>query len=570
MNETHATEAAPAESQGRLARNAQILRFLLRYRNAGIFNGLDEAASFADVDAAGGDVADDATPADFVRDLEALGPTFVKLGQMLSTRPDIVPPAFAQALERMQEDVSPVEFEAVRACVEGELGVRLGKMFVQFDETPLGSASLAQVHRATLRDGTEVAVKVQRPHIVQQLMGDLNLLRSMASTADRMTDLGRRVHFGDWLHEFRQAVVAELDYVAEAENLERFGEHLAPYPQLWVPQPVWDLTRRRVLTMQLARGVRVDQISGLARTEHDMRPLASALMQGYLDQVFVHGEIHADPHPGNLRVTPDGRLAIFDLGMVAHVPPRQRDRLLRLLFAAVDGRGEQVAEEAIAMGTRLEDFDEERYLREVGRLISRYAAHASSASEGRMVLELVRIAMACGLRTPPEMSLLGKTLLNLDSVCRALTPELDMKGVVEEHLQDVMRARLRKSLSSPNLASEAMELQTLVRDAPRKISDTLSLLAENRMQVRLVGLEDSQLMENLQKIANRVSAGIVAAALILAAALMMRVQTASTLFGYPTLAVLLMMLGAGVGLAIVYHSLRRDRKARMREERAPR
>lgn len=153
---------------------------------------------------------------------------------------------------------------------------------------------------------------------------------------------------------------------------------------------------------------------------------------------------------------------------------------------------------------------------------------------------------------------------------QALTPEMDMKDVVEEQLQHVMRALLKKSLSSPNLASEAMELQLLLRDAPRKLSDTLSLLAENRMQVRLVGLEDSQMMENMQKIANRVSAGLVTAALIMASALMMHVQTQSTLFGYPTFAVLLMLLAVLLGLAIVFSAWVRDRKARQREERAPR
>lgn len=163
---------------------------------------------------------------------------------------------------------------------------------------------------------------------------------------------------------------------------------------------MWDYTTKRVLTMELADGRRVDQISGLRRTEQGMTPLAEDLLRGYLDQVFVHGEIHADPHPGNLRVTDDGRLAIFDLGMVANVPPRQRDRLLKLLFAAVDGRGEQVAEECIALGIRLEDYDEPRFLREVGQLIARYGAHQSSMSEGRVVLDLVRIAAQCGLRPP--------------------------------------------------------------------------------------------------------------------------------------------------------------------------
>ncbi|WP_313220344.1 AarF/UbiB family protein [Pseudoxanthomonas mexicana] len=559
------TPATSAAVEGKLPRRAAILRFLFRYRKSGVFNGLSLEPTMLDED---GD--DDGSPEQFADELEALGPTFVKLGQMLSTRPDLVPPAYASALERMQEDVTPVPFDVIREQVEDALGVRINKAYASFEEVPLGCASLAQVHRARLRDGREVAVKVQRPGVALQLMADLELLRGITGTADRFTDIGRHVRFSEWLGEFSRSLTAELDYVAEAENLERFREHLAPFRQLWVPAPVWDYTAKRVLTMELADGRRVDEISGLRRTEQDMTPLAEDLLRGYLDQMFVHGEIHADPHPGNLRVTEDGRLAVFDLGMVANVPPRQRDRLLKLLFAAVDGRGEQVAEECIALGIRLEDYDEPKFLREVGQLIARYGAHQSSMSEGRVVLDLVRIAMQCGLRPPPELSLLGKTLLNLDTACHLLAPGLDTQHVVEDQLQHVMRARLRKSLSSPSLASEMMEVQALLRDGPRKVSDILSLVAENRLQMRLTGLEESRLMENLQKIANRISVGVITAALILASAMMMRVPSAHTLWGYPVVALLLFLLGVALGAGIVVSSLVSDHRARSREERGPR
>ncbi|HZV38499.1 MAG TPA: AarF/UbiB family protein [Pseudoxanthomonas sp.] len=547
---------------GKMTRRAEIVRFLFRYRNAGVFHGvrLDSVP----------DDSSEGSPEEFARELEAMGPTFVKLGQMLSTRPDLVPPAYAIALERMQESVAPLPFGAIRDRVENELGVRIGKAFAAFDEQPLGSASLAQVHRAVLRDGKEVAVKVQRPGVAEQLIRDLDVLREFADAADHMTELGRHVRFADWLGEFGRTLMAELDYVAEAENLERFREHLAPFRLLWVPRPIRDYCGRRVLTMDLVHGIRVGEVPGVRRVEEPMTPLAEELLRGYLDQVFVHGEIHADPHPGNLRVTPDGRLAIFDLGMVTNVSPKQRDRLLKLLFAAVDGRGEQVAEEGIDLGVRLADYDESRYMREISQLVARYAAHRASMSEGRVLLELVRIATHCGLRAPPELSLLGKTLLNLDAVCDTLAPELDTKRVIEDQLQHVMRANLRRSLSLPALASELLEVQGLLRDGPRKFSDILSLLAENRLQFRVVGLEESRMMENLQKIANRIAVGIITAALILASAQLMRVPTPHTLWGYPVVALVLFVLGVALGCGIVLSALLRDHRARDREERGPR
>ncbi|MCA1713645.1 MAG: AarF/ABC1/UbiB kinase family protein, partial [Gammaproteobacteria bacterium] len=366
--------------------------------------------------------------------------------------------------------------------------------------------------------------------------------------------------------------LAELDYRVEAENLDRFNQHFAEYPELFVPTPLWDLTRHRVLTMELVAGTKVTELSGVRRTERKLGHLATALMRGYLDQVFVHGEIHADPHPGNLLVTDEGRLAMLDLGMVAHVPPKQRERLLKLLFAAVDGRGEDVANESIAMGTRLEDFDEERFVREVGQMVARYAASSGpqSLGEGRLMLDIVRHATACGLRTPPELSLLGKTLLNLETVATALDPELDVKQVVEDHLEHVMRRRLRKLFSPANLASELMELQVLAREAPRRLTDILSLLAENRLQMRITGLEESHLMESLQKIANRITAGVIAAALILGAAMMMDVDTKNRLFGYPAVALVLFLAAAALGAALVLSALLSDRKAKPHEERGPR
>jgi predicted unusual protein kinase regulating ubiquinone biosynthesis (AarF/ABC1/UbiB family) len=548
-----------------LARSARIVQFLWKYRRVGVFSGLDLEEGECDTP--------EGKPEEFVRDLEALGPTFIKVGQALSTRADMVPAPYLAALEKMQDAVTPISIDDVIETVEAEIGVRPSKLFVEFDREPLGSASLAQVHRAVLRDGREVAVKVQRPGIADQVRADLDVLAGLADKADTATTMGRRLHFADWIRELRKTLLAELDYRLEADNLERFGERFSSYPELWVPAPVWDYTRRRVLTMELVRGTKVNQIGGLRRTEQDMGKLASALLKGYLDQMFVHGEIHADPHPGNLLVTDDGRLGIFDLGMVAHVPPKLRSQLLKLLFAAVDGRGEEVADQVIAISSRLEDFDEQRFVREAGQLVGRYNAHAASRSmaEGQLILELARLGAACGLRTPPELNLLAKTLLNLESVCRALDPGLDVPGIVEEHLEAMMAARLRKAFSPANLAGEAIELQSLMQEAPRKVSTILSLLAENKLQMRVTGLQESRLTENLQKIANRITAGVVAAALILASAMLMRSDVAGPqLLGYPALALTLFVVASALGLGLIVSAFVTDHRAKPREERGPR
>jgi ubiquinone biosynthesis protein len=543
-------------------RSMRIAAFLARYRNAGIFSGLDTApgtaspALEATADAGG-------TPEQFVHDLEAMGPAFVKIGQALSTRPDMVPPDFMAALERMQSDVAPIPFEQVRTQIESELGVRIHRMFAHIEPEPIGSASLAQVHRATLRDGREVAVKVQRPDVEKQIAQDLDILTGIARAADRITSVGRRVHFAEWVREFRVMLLAELDYREEADNLERFAQHFADYAQLFVPVPLRDFCSRRVLTMTLVKGVQVQDIPDVRRIEQDMTDLAEALVRGYLDQVFIHGDIHADPHPGNLLLADDGRLAILDLGMVTHVAPRRRGELLQLLLAAVDGRGEDVAEAGIAMGTSLPGFDAPGYRREVSRVIARYHAHGGSEtfSEGRMFFDMVRIATQHGLRMPPELSVLGKTLMNLETVAHALEPTLDRKRVVERHLERVILTRLRGTFSASRLANDALQMQRLMEELPGQASKCLTLLAENRLSLRIAGLEESRLIENLQKIANRVSAGVVTASLVIASAMLMRGERSIAGTDYSTIVMLLFAAAGLIGAGLVLSALITDRRA---------
>ncbi|MGJ4729784.1 ABC1 kinase family protein [Luteimonas sp. SDU101] len=546
----------------RLSRTSQVIAMFARYRRAGILTGFDLGETPPE-DVAHGET--DALAERFVADLEAMGPAFVKLGQALSTRPDLVPASWIAALERIQDNATPAPVGDIELLLENELGVRASKVFAEIDPQPMAAASLAQVHRAVLHDGRVVALKIQRPDVAGSVRSDLDVLARLAGTADTLTDAGRRLRLADWIGEFRKAMINELDYRIEAENLDRFGRHLSGYPLLRVPTPLWDYVTPRLLVMDWIEGINVTRITGLRRTELDTVPVTSQLLRAYLDQVFVHGDIHADPHPGNVLLGPDGRIALIDLGMVATIPPRQREHLLKLVFAAVDGRGEDVARQLVVLGTRLEDFDEAAYVREISQVVARYASTTRRASEGRMVLDLVRRATECGLRTPPEISLLGKTLLNLERVVDALAPELDVREQIESHLQSLMRDRMRKAFSPASLATEALELQELVRDAPRKLSDTLSLVAANRLQVRLAGLDDSRLMENLQKIANRIASAVVIAALLLSSTQLMRLDVGPTMFGYPALAVLMFLIAAVLGVILVISALRYDHRARPME-----
>ncbi|MBV9774734.1 MAG: AarF/ABC1/UbiB kinase family protein, partial [Gemmatimonadetes bacterium] len=323
-----------------LKRYVELGRLLVKYgradlvRDAGLDEALgDEPAALAPEHAS--------APEELARDLERLGPTYIKLGQLLSTRADLLPPQYVEALSRLQDDVAPFPFEEVERIVTSELGVRISKAFASFDPEPLAAASLGQVHRATLRDGQEVAVKVQRPGIREQIVEDLDALGDIAEFLDRHTEAGRKYGAEGVLIEFRRTLISELDYRAEAQNLRTLRDNLDGFPSIVIPGPVADYTTSRVLTMEYVPGRKVTQLSGVARTELDGNALAEELFRAYLKQILVDGFFHADPHPGNVFITPDRRIGLIDVGMVGRAAPEMQDRLLKLLLAVSEGRGEE-------------------------------------------------------------------------------------------------------------------------------------------------------------------------------------------------------------------------------------
>ncbi|HEY7216517.1 MAG TPA: AarF/UbiB family protein, partial [Thermoanaerobaculia bacterium] len=484
-------------------------------------------------------------------DLEALGPTFIKLGQLLSTRSDLLPQPYLEALTRLQDRVEPFSFAEVEEIVSGELGVRLSKAFLEFDSTPIAAASLGQVHRAALRDGREVAVKVQRPGIRQVILEDLDAFAQIAALIDKHTEVGRRFAFQDMLEEFRKTLLRELDYRREAANLVTLANNLRHYERLVVPRPVDDYTTSRVLTMDYVRGTKITDLPPVARTELDGRPLAEDLCKAYLDQILVDGFFHADPHPGNLFVTDDGRLALLDLGMVARVDPRMQEQLLKLLLAIIDAQGQDAAETALKLGTVMSDFDETRYRRQVTDLVGSFQDVAGARIQvGRIVIGLTRVAAETGVRPAAELSIIGRALLHLDDSARALDPDLDPNRVVRSYSDSLLRRHLLKKLSPANVFSSALELQEFLQQLPGRMNAVLDKLAANKIEVKVDAFDETRLMDNLQKIANRIALGLVLAALIVGAALLMQVRTRFILFGYPGLAMLLFLLAAACGFAL--------------------
>jgi ubiquinone biosynthesis protein len=510
---------------------------------------------------AGAEEADElAAGRELAADLEGLGPTFIKLGQVLATRADLLPLPYLTSLARLQDRVEPFAFEEVRRIVESELGARLSKVFPRFDAVPLAAASLGQVHRAVLHDGREAAVKVQRPRVLETIMEDLAALQEAAGLLDAHTDFGRRLHLGGLVREFSKTLARELDYRQEAENLVRLGKMLTPWRRLVVSQPFADLTTSRVLTMDYVRGRKINEVPPLRLQDVNAPALAEELFEAYLHQVLVEGFFHADPHPGNLFVTDDGRLALIDLGMVGRLPPERQERLLRLVLAVSDGRGEEAATLAARIGERLPDFDLRRFRQAVADVVTEHrGARLQDIAIGRLMLAISRQAAEAGIRLPPEMALLGKTLLQLDEIGRCLDPSFNPNRAVRRQAAAVTGRHLRHSASPGSLLAATHELKEFVERLPARANRILEKVANNELAIRVEAIDEALLMQSAQKIGNRIAIGLVLAALILGAALLMRVSTPFTILGYPGLAMICFLAAAAGGVGLVASILWNDR-----------
>jgi ubiquinone biosynthesis protein len=541
-----------------LRRYGALARMLVKYGRSDIVRnaGLDQAL----VEDEAGVVPADGTAAqaagELADDLERLGPTYIKLGQLLSTRSDFLPPAYMEALQRLQDKIEPFPFAQVEEIVEAELGVRLSKAFAEFDPEPIAAASLGQVHRALLRNGRCVAVKVQRPGIREQIADDVEALADIADFVDKHTDAGERVQFSGMLDEFRRSMVRELDYLQEAQHLMILRRNLAEFDLLIVPEPVEDYTTSRVLTMDYISGRKITDLSPLARMEMNGDALGGQLFKAYLKQILVDGIFHADPHPGNVFLTYDGRLALIDVGMIGRIAPVMQQNLLKLLLAVSEGKGEAAAEIATDMGTITDAFDRDTYTREVSQLVAQHQSTTMAQLDtGRVVLEITRTAAQNGLRLPPELTLLGKTLLNLDLVSRILAPDFDPNDAVRRHASDLMRQRLNKLLSPGNVVSTVMELNDFVQHLPGRMNRVFEKVVNDQLTLKVNAFDEVKLMEGMQKIANRITVGLIIAACTIGAALMMRVPSSFTLLGYPALAMLLFLVAFVSGLLLVYSIL---------------
>jgi predicted unusual protein kinase regulating ubiquinone biosynthesis (AarF/ABC1/UbiB family) len=511
---------------------------------------------------------EDAAPEQLANDLEAMGPTYVKLGQVLAGRPDLLPVPYLKALARLQDKVKPFPYEEVEQHISAELGVRISKAFSRFDTEPIAAASLGQVHLAALRDGRPVVVKVQRPDIRRQIADDFEVMGEIAGFLDEHTEIGRRYRFGATVDEFRTVIQQELNYEREAQNLITVGKNLKEFKLIQVPQPILDYSTRSVLTMDFVTGRKITALGSLAKLDIKGAPLAEELFRAYLKQVLVDGLFHADPHPGNVFITDDGRIALLDLGMVGHTAPAMQEHFLKVLIAVSDGKGEEAAEEVVRMSEKTDAFDLHKFRQQIAQLVASSRDQGlQQLNVGQSLLEISRDARENGLFVPSELVLLGKTLLQLDEVGRILDPAFDPTASIRRNAAEITSTRMIRETSQGTVANTLLELKDFTVHLPARLNRIMDALANAELEVKVKATDAKMVVDGIEKVANRVTKGILLASIIIGAALMMRIETHWSFFGYPGFA-MLCFLGAAVGaLGLLYNIYAEDRNSRRRRPR---
>jgi len=447
--------------------------------------------------------------------LEELGPTFVKLGQLLSTRPDLLPPAYIAELSKLQDAAPPVPAEAIRRTIREELGADPEELFASFEWTPLASASIGQAHTATLADGTEVVVKVRRPDAVRQVNEDLEILTNLAERAARAWEAARTYNIPGIVQEFAQTLRAELDYLREARNAERFAANFADRPEVVIPRVHWDTTSSRVLTLERMTGTKISDIAQLDADGVDRRRLARTGTELMLQMLFEDRFFHADPHPGNMFVHPDGSIALIDFGMVGEISEELYEKFAAFFIAFTERDPAALADALIDLSVTRGSVDEDALRIGLTSFVGRYSGRPLSELHfSQMATDLLRMVREQRLQLPGPVSLVIKVLMMIEGIGVQLDPDFDLNAVLTRYARRLTREQLSLEALLRRMGSGSADAGALLVEAPGRVRRLLAQVDRNGLEVHLRAAELDPLVGRAERIGNRLVAGMIVAALI--------------------------------------------------------
>ncbi|RLC82816.1 MAG: hypothetical protein DRI61_01195 [Chloroflexi bacterium] len=452
--------------------------------------------------------------------LEELGPTFIKLGQIMSTRPDLIPPAYIRELAKLQDTVPPSPWEAIQEVVEGELGASLEKIFAKFNPEPIAAASLAQVHEATLYSGDEVVVKIQRPNIEKIIEEDLDILAELAQLASR-TSLGEIYDLEEIVDEFAFTLRNELNYIREGRNADRFRENFAGEKFLYIPRIYWDYTTPRVLVLERISGIKIDDIEAIDAAGLDRHLIALNAARIIIKEVLEDGFFHADPHPGNFFVMDEGAIGAMDFGMVGHLTRQDRENLIRLYIFSVRMDAEGIVDQLLTIGAARYGIDRKALARDISRLLSKYYNVPLKYIRAREVMEeITPVVFRHKLRLPSQYWLLGKTLAMMEGIGLKLDPDFDIFAVSAPYVRRFMWQMVSPRTWGDRALKGLLEFGDLLTLLPRHLPTLVEQVERGQLGFNISLKEMGELVRSFQFGTNRLALSVLLAAFIIASALL--------------------------------------------------
>lgn len=492
--------------------------------------------------------------------LEELGPTFIKLGQLLSTRPDVIPHAFVREFEKLQDNVPSFPFAEVTSQLMHELGGPVESFFAWIEPEPLAAASIAQVHRARLTTGEEVVIKVRRPGIVELVESDISALMSLASLAERHIPGSEIYDPLALVREFARTIRREMDFSREGHTIEKFRDNFAKTPWMYFPRVFWQQSARGVLTLEYVDGIKVTDKEKLEQLGVDSTLIARRGADAFLEMVLSHGFFHGDLHPGNVMILPDNVICLLDYGIVGRLDEGLKTFLTDILYAIVNRDMDEVVSLLLFAGDISDNLDIRALKRDLSNFIDGYYEIPLKEIEvGRMLMEFIEIITLYSIRIQPDLMLLAKSLVLIEAMGRGLNPAFDMV----EHLRPFIGKALRQKYSPRSVSRDInrtlISYLNLARNLPRDLKEFINRINRNKFKIDLEHRGLDKFIADFDRSVNRLSISLILAAMIIGSSIIMHTEKGPQFLGFPVLAFTGYTVAGLIGLWLVYAIIRSGR-----------
>lgn len=495
---------------------------------------------------------------------EELGPSFIKLAQILSSRPDLITAQYANEFKKLQDEVPPFPVEEAKQIIAEEFKKPIDTIFLRFQDRPVAAASIAQVHYAKLSDGSDVIVKVQRPGIREQIETDITILSTVARLLERHVPESRFFNPTGIVDEFSRTIRKELDFVGEARNCSRFGRNFEDNPDIHIPRVHGDLVTEKVLVMERVEGIRIDNIPGIVAMGLDRKVLVQLCVAAYFKMILEDGFFHADPHPGNILATPDGRLAFVDFGIVGNVTPEMMETMANTFLALIHRDFDALIDQYVELGYVTEEVDLDRFRRQfktdlVYYLEPLYGMTLQEINFAQYLDIITHIALKHRMQIPGDLLLINKAMLILENISRELDPGFDFVAAAEPYAEKIVKSRYSPSRVYEKTSRNIMELGDFVLLFPKQIKMIIRKILRDDLHLKMTHIGLDRFINDMDRSSNRITFGLIVAAMLLSSAIMQSSGVGSRIFGMSVLGLISFFLAFLLGIWLIISIIRSGR-----------